>query len=324
MRALQGIGGALVFGTSTAILVSAYPPAERGKVLGINTAAIYLGLSVGPFLGGILTEHAGWRSVFLANLPPTLVALLIAHFWLRDDRNGSVIRKFDLKGSLIYGTGLAALMYGFTIISSWKGLLTCAMGIMLLWYFMACERRAAAPVLDLGLFTANRVFAFSNLAALLNYSATFAVSFLLSLFLQYVKGFGPEAAGFILVSQPAFQTVFSPLAGRLSDRVEPRIIASAGMGLCAVGLAALVFLNESHGVFFLLPFLVILGIGFAFFSSPNVNAIMGSVEQHQYGVASGVLATMRITGQLLSMGVTMLIFSVFLGQQPVSTANMAH
>jgi MFS family permease len=180
--------------------------------------------------------------------------------------------------------------------------------------FVKWETKVENPVLEISLFRNNRVFAFSNLAALINYSATFAVTFLLSLYLQYIKALTPETAGLILLPQPVTQAFFSPFAGRLSDRIEPRIIASIGMALTAVGLFLFIFLGEKTTVAFIVGTLILLGFGFALFSSPNTNAVMSSVENRFYGVASGTIGTMRMMGMVLSMGITILIFSVYIGK----------
>jgi MFS family permease len=138
----------------------------------------------------------------------------------------------------------------------------------------------------MALFLDNRVFALSNAAALVNYSATFAVGFLLSLYLQYVQGLSAQAAGLVLVAQPAIMTAVSPFAGRLSDRLEARLVASAGMALTAIGLALLCALSSATPLAYSVACLALLGCGFGLFSSPNTNAVMAVVERHQYGVAS--------------------------------------
>jgi MFS family permease len=173
-------------------------------------------------------------------------------------------------------------------------------------------------VFSIHLFTQNKVFAFSSLAALINYCATFAVSFLLSLFLQLTKGFSPQKAGLVLVAQPIVQAIFSPFAGRLSDRIEPRLVASIGMGFAALGLSLLIFLDERSSLTFIVAVLVLLGFGFALFSSPNTNAVMSSIEKKSYGVASGTLGTMRATGMMLSMGIVMLIFTATMGEVQIT------
>jgi Na+/melibiose symporter-like transporter len=194
-------------------------------------------------------------------------------------------------------------MYGFSRLPSLFGLSLTAAGILALAGFVLFELRAKAPLLDLRLFRTNRIFAFSNLAALFNYSATSAVAFLMSLYLQYIKGLPPQKAGLVLVAQPIIMALSSPLAGKLSDRSEPRLIASVGMALSAAGLLLFSFLRAGTGFGFIVGSLVCLGLGFGLFSSPNTNAVMGSVDRSQLSLASGFLATMRFTGQGLSVAV---------------------
>jgi len=317
-RVLQGIGGAMIFGTGVAILTSVFPAGERGRALGINVAAVYLGLSLGPFLGGILTQYFGWRSIFWANVPMGLIVITFVFWKLKGEWAEAKGHKFDLIGSIIYSLTLVAIIYGLSLLPAMSGVWTVLIGILGLLAFIWWERKVESPVLHMDLFKNNSVFAFSNLAALVNYSATFAVTFLLSLYLQYIKGLGPQNAGLILVSAPAVQAIFSPLAGRLSDRIEPRIIASTGMGLTTIGLSLLVFLNQSTSIGFILGTLVVLGLGLALFSSPNTNAVMSSVENKSYGVASATLATMRQIGMMLSMGIAMVLFSVYIGRVEIT------
>jgi predicted MFS family arabinose efflux permease len=228
---------------------------------------------------------------------------------------------FDFKGTFLYMAALSALMYGFSSLTRALGAYLVVISLILIIIFIFRERKVKNPLLDITLFRHNTIFVFSNLAALINYSATFAVSFLLSLYLQYIKGFSPLHAGVILVAQPVVQAIFSPFAGRLSDRIEPRIVASVGMSVTAFGLGLLILLNNEAHILFIVVVLFTLGLGFALFSSPNTNAIMSSVEQQSYGVASGTLATMRITGQMLSMGIVMLIFALHMGDVPITPAE---
>jgi len=318
LRIPQGIGGAMVFGTGIAILTSVYPVSERGKVLGINVAVVYLGLSLGPFLGGLLTQHFGWRSIFLVNLPLGLVIITLLLWKLKGDWAEAKGERFDLGGSIIYGLAIVVVMYGVSLLPETMGLGAVALGILGLIAFVWWETKAASPVLNMNLFKNNRVFVFSNLAALINYSATFAVAFLLSLYLQYAKGFSPQTAGMVLVSMPAAQAILSPLAGRLSDKIAPQILASTGMALTTIGLIMFTLLEQDTVIGFILASLVVIGIGFAFFSSPNTNAIMSSVAARSYGVASATLATMRQIGMMLSMGIAMLIFAIYIGRVEIT------
>ena len=312
VRVLQGISAAMMFSTSSAILSSAYPPGERGRVLGINVSAVYSGLAVGPFLGGLLTQNFGWRSVFVAAGALGVIAAILA-LRLKAEWAAARGEPFDWVGSLIYGLAVALLMFGLSRLPAALGGLLLAAGLAGLIGFAAWERRSKAPVLNLSLFRGNRAFTFSSLAALVNYLATTAVGFLLSLYLQYIKALTPQQAGLILVAQPLIQAACSPLAGQLSDRVESRIVASGGMAITALGLVLLIFLNMNTPLAYVIVALLLLGLGFGLFSSPNMNAIMGSADRRMYGVASALLATMRTLGQMLGMGVTLLIFSVVIG-----------
>ncbi len=312
-RMVEGVGSAMIFGTSIAILASVFPLQERGRVLGINVAAAYLGLSTGPLLGGIITAYAGWRAIYLGVAIYSLLVLAIARWKIKEEWRCAQEGAFDATGSILYAAMLLALIYGLTIIPDRMGALLLLVALVVLIIFLRRENENANPVLKVSMFRNNVVFLFSNLAALINYSATAAVAFLLSLYLQYMKGFGPETAGLILIAQPAVQAVLSPLAGRLSDRIEPRIVASAGMGLCVFGLSLFSFLEPITPLESILFGLVLMGLGFALFASPNTNAIMSSVNPCDYGVASGMVSTMRLVGQSLSLGIAMLIFSIIMG-----------
>lgn len=318
LRFLEGIGSAMILGTGIAILTSVFPIGERGKALGINVTAVYLGLSLGPFLGGFLTQHLGWRSIFFVNVPLGLTIIFFVFWKLKGEWAEAKGEKFDFTGSTIYSFVLIAVMYGLSLLPAMSGAWLILIGVLGILAFVKWETRVESPVLNIGLFRNSRVFAFSNLAALINYSATFAVGFLLSLYLQYIKGLTPQSAGLILVSQPVIQAVFSPFAGWLSDRIEPRIVASMGMALTTIGLFLLTLLNEKTTLEFIVSSLILLGLGFALFSSPNTNAVMSSVEKKFYGVASAILGTMRLTGQTLSIGIAMLIFAIYIGRVQIT------
>jgi len=320
-RVLNGIGACMTFSTGVAILISIFPPEERGKVLGINVAAVYSGLSCGPFLGGLLTYTFGWRSIFLVNVPLGLLIIFLTLLKLQGEWTEAKGEKFDLAGSILSSLTLIAIMYGFSQLPGIGGVGFVLLGALGVFVFVKWETRATSPIFHMDLFSKNRVFAFSNLAALINYSATFAVSFLMSLYLQFIKGLNPQEAGMILVSQPLMQAIFSPLAGRLSDRTEPRFVASIGMGLTALGLFALIFLGQMTTLSYIIGSLILLGLGFALFSSPNTNAVMGSVEKKFYGVASATLGTMRATGMMFSMGMVALIFSVYMGRVQITPSH---
>lgn len=321
-RGVQGLGGAMIFGTSVAILTSVFPPGRRGWALGINAASVYLGLSIGPVAGGLITEYAGWRALFGLNAALGAFLLLVVWTALQGEWAGNRAARFDLPGSVLYGMALGALMFGLSRAHTAVGAGWALIGVATLGAFVVHARRAASPVLDVRLFGESRVFAFSNLAALINYSATFAVGFLLSLYLQ-VRGTGPAATGLVLVAQPIVMTMVSPWAGRLSDRIAPRVVASGGMALSAVGLLLLATLGADTDVSYIASCLALLGVGFGLFSSPNTNAVMGAVAPSQYGVAAATLGTMRLVGQMLSMGVAMSLLAAIVGQAAIGPEREA-
>ena len=320
-RALQGVGGAMIFGTGISILTSVFPAKERGRVLGINVATVYLGLSVGPLIGGLLTEYVGWRSIFYLNALIGIITICFVFINLKGEWAGARGESLDLTGALIYFAGVIMLMLGLTMIPSPVGIILSIIGAAALLLFVFLENRRADPILDIGLFRRNIVFRYSNLAALINYAATFAVGFVLSLYLQYIDGFSPEKAGLILIIQPVIQVICSPIAGNLSDRVEPVYLASLGMGLTTVGLVLLIFLGNNTPLYYILVSLAVLGLGFGFFSSPNTNAIMSSVDKKIYGVASGTLGTMRVSGQMFSLVLCTMLFNIIIGGTQIIHAN---
>jgi len=321
LRVVQGVGSAMIFSTGTAMLISAYPPHRRGMVLGINVAAVYIGLTIGPFIGGMIVEHLGWRTIFIVNALLGAAAAGLCFLMDKEKLTPANGEDFDLAGSLLYAVALFSLMYGFSKLPRATGAVLVAGGMICFVFFIHRQLHITFPLINVRLFSDNRVFGMSNLAALINYCATFAVTFLMSLYLQHVKLMSPSHTGFVLVLSPMLQAFFSPFAGWLSDRREPRIIASTGMAFSVVGLAGLAFISAATPVALILLWLSLLGIGFALFSSPNVNAVMSCVENKLYGIASATLATMRLVGQMLSMGVAMLIFSCVIGDQPLSPAN---
>ncbi|MGI6066342.1 MAG: MFS transporter [Bacillota bacterium] len=322
-RILQGTGGAMIFATGMAILTSVFPPQERGKVLGINVATVYTGLSLGPVLGGLMNHNLGWQSIFFLTAIIGMIATVFTILKLKGEWAGAKGESFDLKGAFLYSAGLIAFMYGISAVATvFLAKYLLMLGVVVLAVFVYYELRAKTPVLNLSLFK-NGIFAFSNLAAFIHYTATSGLGFLLSLYLQLIAGFDSQVAGLILLSQPIMMAVLSPFAGSLSDRIEPRILASSGMGLTAIGLLVFSFISQTTPIWLVTATLAIMGIGFALFSSPNTNAVMSSVEKKFYGIASSTLGTMRLTGQAISMTIVTLIITLIVGNVELTPANAA-
>ena len=317
-RVFQGIGSAMIFVTGLAILTSVFPPHERGKAIGINVAAVYVGLSLGPVLGGILINYLGWRSLFFLMIPFGILVVILVFWKLKGEWIECAGEKFDKLGSILYSIGLLFVMYGFSDLPNLLGIIMLVLGVIGLLAFVRWELRVDSPVFNVRLFSQNTTFSFSSVAALINYMATFAVTLLLSYYLQYLRGMDAQSAGFILVAQPILMAIVAPLAGRMSDRYDARIIATTGMALVTLGLFGFVFLNNETSIIFIILSLAILGLGFGLFSSPNTNVIMGSVQRKFYGVASATVSTMRLIGQTMSIGIATLIFALVIGRVQIT------
>jgi MFS family permease len=320
-RVLQGMGGAMIFGTGISIVTSVYPAKDRGKALGIVLTATYVGLTMGPFIGGFLTDHLGWRSIFLSNVLIGLVILITAIWKIREEWADARGETFDFVGSVTYVLSLVLTMYGLSLLPGLVGFMLLLPGIAGFVFFVLWISKTKSPVMEIHLFRNNKPFLFSNIAALINYSATFAITFLISLYLQYIMRLSAQHAGMVLVAQPLIMAGCAAITGRLSDRIEPRILASAGMVVLTIGLVFLAFLNDQSTLGHIILNLMLLGFGFALFISPNTNAIMSSVEKRFYGVASGIMGTMRLIGQTFSMGIVALIFMIYMGRATITAEN---
>lgn len=325
LRLLQGASSALLLATTTAMVTLAYPPEARGKALGLQVAGVYLGIVLGPLLGGVLIHNFGWRSLFIFAGVLGLVDLVLAVWNLRGvEWREPKTAPFDIRGSVIWAVSLPLLLLGFSFLPRAQGFVLMAAGFAGLVAFLWWEARAAGPILEVDLLRRNRVFAYSNVASFINYAATAAVIFLMSLYLQYNRGLDPQTAGLILVSGAVVQTVFSPVSGRLSDRVQARYVASVGMAICVLGLLALVFLDEDTSFAYIVGALCILGLGFGFFATPIVHAIMGSVGRKYTGVASATMGTMRLTGQNISLGLATMILAIVVGRHRIVPADYSN
>ena len=331
-RALQGIGSGMALTNSLAILTSVMPSEERGRALGINMGGTYLGLSLGPYIAGVLIRHFGWPSIFHASGIMSVILLILVLWVLKKDTTEARGEKFDFIGSIAFGISIAVFMYGFselpnsavlsfslgTAVISIPGYALLIIGMIGLGFFVWWENRVEHPVFNLKIFRKNRVFVFSSVAALVTYISSFAVSFLLSLYLQYIKDYRPDEAGLVLVASSILMTLFTPISGRISDKIEPRLVASVGMAVVCVSLILLIFVGSGTGLWYIILALAVYGTGMGLFSSPNSNAIMGSVEKRILGVASGTLGTTRTAGMMLSMGIAMVLFAFYMGQAEIT------
>jgi MFS family permease len=273
---------------------------------------------LGPYLGGVMTEHLGWRSLFLANIPAGVLVIILILWKIKGDSSESKGEKFDTSGSVIYGAAIVAMIFGFSQLPEISGVVLTLAGIMGLLFFLMWESRNKSPILNINLFRNNKALLFANIATLISYCATTAVAFLLSLYLQYIKALTPDQAGLVLLAQPALQAIFSPFTGRLSDRIEPRILASAGMLLTFVALLFFSFLTNNTSIISIVIILAVLGIGLGVFVPPNTNAVMSSATPKFYGTVASINGTMRNIGMLMSMAITMIAMATIIGRVTIT------
>jgi EmrB/QacA subfamily drug resistance transporter len=311
-RAFQAVGGALLFAVSAAMLTGAFPATERGRVLGLNALIVALGVSVGPTVGGAITESLTWRWIFYVNVPLGILGFLATLRWLRDNAPRAPGR-FDPAGAIALTVGLGSLTLGFSFGQEWGWtspllIVTLTLGVIALIALVLIERAVPSPIIPLSLLR-NRVFASANISLILSFLALFAVSFMMPFYLEQLRGFSVLEAGLLLTPLPLTIAVVAPFSGRMADRFGTRWLAAIGLTIACIGLALLSQLNATSSVFDIVWRLVVTGFGQALFQSPNNSALMGSAPRERQGVASGFLATGRVVGQSMSVALAGAIFA---------------
>ncbi len=320
-RFLQGVSAAMLYATQVAIVSSVIPPAKRGHAIGLTISTIYLGLTIGPLLGGYVIDHFGWRASFLVHIPLAIIVLGLGVFYVKGEWSSDERGSFDLFGALIYIISILFICIAVSRLPSILSFILLALSIFGFVLFFLFERAHKHPIFNVSLFFTNRVFTFSCLASLIIYTATFANVVQISLYLQYLKGLSAVTTGMVMMCQPLTMAIFSPLTGRLSDKIESNNLATAGMAVSCGGLILLSNLEVDTSLNYLIGALVMTGFGFSLFSSSNVNAIMSSVEKRSLGSANGVMATMRIFGQMTSMALITLVFALVIGSVEITPDN---
>jgi len=320
-RFLTGIGAGMIFGTSIALLSLVFPESERGKAIGINVTAMSAGFLLGFFLGGLLTFYIGWRSIFIVTLPVELFVIALILTKIRGECELSKAKELDIRGMLLYGLSIAFIMTGFSALPGTNGMILIMGGAVCLIVFFSCEARTKVPLLDIRIFWKNRTFTATNLTVLLFNTSNFAVIFLISLYLQDVRGMDARVAGIILLTPVIFMALFSAYAGRLSDRKTPRMVIGSGILLGSAGLLLYAWLDAGTPVLLIVIALALVGIGIAFSQSPLIRTTMSSVPKEVFGLASGLIETMRLVGMTSSIAISIIVFGITLGTTPVSAST---
>lgn len=312
-RFVQGGASAMIFGTGVAIITSVTPPHKRGAALGIAAACIYIGLTVAPAVGGWLTELWGWRSVFLFQVPIVIALLVLIKMRLLGEWKNEEKTRYDWWGTGIFAVFSCSLVYGLSILPSILGILMLVLSAISMAFFIIHQSRSRRPLIRVQMFRESRVFSMSLTTSLLMYASNFPLVFLMSLYLQYVKGLSPSHAGQVILVQALSMAIMAPLSGKLADRFQPRLVATLGCVIVACGLLVLSLMNTQTSVMHIAGSLLLIGIGFGLFSTPNNNAIMSATKTHEVGVASASMNLSRTIGNLFGMSLVNLMVHFYLG-----------
>lgn len=320
-RVLQGVGAAQTMGTGMAIITGVFPKETRGAALGYAATTLYIGLTTGPLLGGFFTDNFGWRSVFLFHLPFAITVAVLTLWKLKGDWKSEVKPIFDWVGALTFAGWAITVLLGLSAMPSWNGVALLLVSLCLGIIFFYHQSRVESPLVRVTAVRANRVFSYSLISAFLLYSATFPITFLLSLYLQYIKGVSPTIAGQMLIVQAVMMACLSPITGKLSDRYEPRLLTTFGCFCVAVGFALLLRIGFDTPNYYVVVSQICFGLGFGFFTTPNNNAALGSLTKAGLGIASAILNLSRTLGNMIGMGVVMMIIAIVLGDALIEPSN---
>lgn len=318
-RVLQGISAAMFFSTGMAIVTSTFRNRGRGTAMGLVVASVYLGLSFGPLLGGVITDHLGWRWVFFGMAPFMLISVVLTITKLRGEWRSPTPHPVDWVGAAIFAAYIVLFFVGMTALPApfgWIALVASALTLMLfLWH----THRTPHPLVNVQLVMKNRLLSRSILASVFMYAGNFSLIFLLSLYLQITMGMTPSAAGQVLMAQAICMAILAPMAGKMSDHLPARGISTLGCLVTAVGSAMLFAITIDSSVWQIVMALAVSGIGFGLFSTPNNNSALGSVPEEKLGIVSGLVNLARLKGQMIGTSLLSLTLALYFGQQQIST-----
>ncbi len=318
LRFVQGVTSAAVQATGPAIIADAVPPERRGRAYGITIGSIYAGLTLGPICAGFLVDLWGWRAVFLAGGALVLVLLAPIHFMLRAAWRRPPAGAVHWPSTVLVTAAMLALVGGAaTVREGAVGYGAMLLGLFLFFPFIYWQRRLAQPLLNVELLLRNHVLWKALLVQWLLYCNAFGTVFLLSLYMQTVLAHGANTAGQVLAVGTLLMAAIAPFAGSLADRIRPAVIASCGVAVVLVAALMATALGAGSHLVFVGLVLAVQGVGFAFFSSPNMTMVMNAVPPDRTGIASALSATARSLGMVSGMLIVAALVSLNLGHDPV-------
>lgn len=319
MRFLLGAGSAAVMVTGMTMIAEVFPRERRGWAVGVSTTVIYLGLALGPTLGGLISDAVGWRALFWS-----VVIFAIPSLYFTGRFRGEITpapgEPMDWRGAALWMVMILVLMYGVMNVTAVWGLPLIALGIALLALMILVLRRTAQPVLNQPMFGI-KVFRRSCIAAFMNYGVSYAAGFFMALYLQSIGQLTAAQAGLLMLVQPAVQVLLTARLGALSDRLaDKRLLPTLGMVVTALGAGLFLAFGTVCSFPLVVAQMAVLGLGIALFSAPNTAVILSAVAPPLRGQASGMVAVVRQTGMMVSMGIAMACIAVIMGSTDNLTA----
>ncbi|MCP4631961.1 MAG: MFS transporter [candidate division Zixibacteria bacterium] len=311
-RVIQAVGGSMIAGNSSAIITDSFPQKERGKALGFIGTVVSIGLTLGPPLGGLIIEYIGWRYIFYINIPVGIIAIIGCYLQIKPSKPQNGRRELDLQGMLLLPLILLSLVLGISYQSGdfYFPAISLLIFVILSFIFYRHEVKTKSPLIDFNLLFEKR-FLFSNIAGFISYFSLISVIIIIPFYNENILGVSSSQSGKILLALPLVSMFLAPLAGTISDRIGQRILASAGLIVGALGIFHLTGLDQFSSPGQVAFRLILIGTGFAFFTTPNNSAIMGALPFKQRGLASGMLATVRNLGMAIGVAVCTLLFTLW-------------
>ena len=318
-RILQAIGATMTFVTNVSMITAEIPVNNRGRALGINVTGVYLGITISPTISGILVQNLSWRFVFLITILLAMISYCllckIVDEWKLEEAS------LDKIGSVIYVFGIGLLLYGFTILNTNIGVALVVTSLILLAIFVRYELKRENPVYEMRLFK-NINYTTSNIVALIAYLSTYVVSYVLNYHFQYIMALDAQTSGLILISTPVMMLLIAAQAGKLSDRINPAILQLLGVTLITIAIALISQISYTTPIYMIVIAMIIQGIGHGFFSTPNNNIILSSVDNKKdIPTASASVATVRNLGQSFSLGILTVTFAFIMGNVEIQPSN---
>ncbi len=317
-RSLQGIGAALFFSTGMAIITRVFLDKGRGAALGWVVAAVYTGLTCGPFLGGWLTDLFGWRSIFLLQAPFALVGILLLLTKMKGEWRSENALKLDVIGAVLLAIWLITFFVGVSQLPKLQAVLALLISASFLYLFLGHNKQSPNPIIKLREVWENRVFSNALLASLSMYGGQYGLIFIIGLFLQYNQGLSPTEAGRLIMLQAVIMAVLAPMAGRLSDNYKPWLLAAAGCLSVSIGISLILFIEINNSLWVFIAAFLFIGIGFGLFSTPNNSTAMGAVNKDKLGIASALVSMARLLGQMFGTAIVTLLMSLLIGASKIS------